>query len=224
MNHLSKATACFLTAAILAAFTNRPCFAFNDEGFQYWNTAEVSFGINKDWKVEVEEELRLGDEGGNLYYHHTDLGFVYENFAQGVDLGFNCRQVFEKDSEGTWRRENRPHLNVTLKAKLLDLELSSRSRFEFRDRENKEDIWIYRNEVTMEFPWALTDLKLKPYVAEEIFVILDPGKYLGDRLYAGMYLDISENMQADFYYLWQLKRLRDIQDIHVFGFRLKFRF
>jgi hypothetical protein len=224
MNHLSKATACFLTAAILAAFMNRRCFAFNDEGFQFWSVAKVSFDINEDWKAEVEEELRLGDEGGNLYYHHTDLGFVYKNFAQWVDLGFNYRQVFEKDSEGKWRQENRPHGNLTLKAKLGDFDLSSRSRFEFRNREDREDLWVYRNKVTVKLPWALTELKLKPYVAEEIFVILDPTKYLGDRLYGGMYLDISENIRADFYYVWQLKRLRGLQDIHVFGIGLKLRF
>jgi len=224
VSRLSKVKACLLTVAVCWIFPGPSCFAFEDEGFQFWNTAKLSFDINRDWKAEVDEELRFGDEGGTLYYHHTDLGFVYKSLAQWVDLGFNYRQVFEKDSDRKWRRENRPHLNVTLKAKLLDLDLSTRSRFEFRDRENKEDLWVYRNKVMAKSPWALTQLRLQPYVAEEIFVSLDPTKYLADRLYAGMYLDISENMRADFYCLLQAKRLRDTQHIHVLGVALKFRF
>ncbi|MHC4666297.1 MAG: DUF2490 domain-containing protein [Planctomycetota bacterium] len=223
-NRLSKATAYIITAAICGTLLSRPCFAFDDQGFQFWNITKASFDINKDWKAEVEEELRFGDEGGTLYYHHTDLGFVYRSLAEWVDVGFNYRQVFQKDSERKWKREDRPHLNVTLKAEALDLDLSSRSRFEYRNREDQEDFWVYRNKVTVQFPWALTDLKLRPYVAEEIFVILDPMDYLGDRLYGGMYLDISENMRADFYYVWQSKRLGDPQEVHALGVALKFRF
>jgi hypothetical protein len=223
-NRLSKARVYIITAAICGTFLGRPCFAFDDEGFQFWNITKASFDIDKDWKAEVEEELRFGDEGGTLYYHHTDLGFVYKSLAEWVDVGFNYRQVFQKDSERKWKREDRPHLNVTLKAEALDLDLSSRSRFEYRNREDQEDFWVYRNEVTVQFPWALTDLKLRPYVAEEIFVILDPAKYLGDRLYAGVYLDVSENMRADLYYVWQLKRLGDPQEVHALGVALKLMF
>jgi len=86
------------------------------------------FDIEKDWKITFEEEFRLGDDAGHLYYHHSDLGFVYKSLADWIDLGVNYRKAFEKDSKDKWRQENRPHLNVTLKGKLLGLDLSDRSR------------------------------------------------------------------------------------------------
>ena len=47
-------------------------FALDDGDFQYWDTESVSFEVNKDWEIKLEEEIRLGDDGGNLYYNHFD--------------------------------------------------------------------------------------------------------------------------------------------------------
>ena len=140
MSRLSKITICFIAALICAGFLSGPCFAFDDGDFQYWSSAKVSFDINKDWQCNFEEEFKFGDDAGELYYHHSDLGFVYRSFADWIDLGFNYRQISERsDSEGEWTQENRPHLNVTLKGQLFGLNVSNRSRFEFRDVEDNED-------------------------------------------------------------------------------------
>ena len=106
--HVKKQGSLVVTV-VTVVLISEICFGFDDEGFQYWSTASVSFDINKDWKCTFTEEFRLGHDAGNLYRHHSDLGFVYKSLADWVDLGFNFRQVFEKDSKGEWRRENRPH-------------------------------------------------------------------------------------------------------------------
>jgi len=225
MNRLSKITICFVAALTCWEFFTSPCFAADDGDFQWWSTAGVSYDINKDWKVTFEEEFRLGDDGGHLYYHHSDLGFVYKGFADWIDLGFNYRQVFEKDNAGEWRPENRPHLNVTLKGQLFDLALSDRSRFEYRDRENKKDLWRYRNKFTVKFPLELTKFKLQPYLADEVFINFDEEGYNRNRLYSGASFKLSKNLEGNIFYLWQSSRSGgNWKDINVLGVSLKYRF
>lgn len=140
--------------------------------------------------------------------------------------GLNYKQVFERtDSEGEWKQENRPHLNITLKGRLFDLGLSSRSRFEYRDRENKKDLWRYRNKVTVKFPLELTSFKLQPYLADEVFINFDEEDFNKNRLYAGLSLKLSKNIKGEVYYLWQSSKSGgDWKDINVLGTGLKFYF
>jgi len=220
-----KNWACFVVTVITVVLISEICFAFDDEGFQYWSTAGFSFDIDKDWKVTFEEEFRLGDDGGHLYYQHSDLGLVYKSFADWIDLGVNYRGVFEKDSNGKWRQENRPHLNVTLKGKLFGFDLSDRSRLEYRDRENKKDVWRYRNKVTVKLPLELTKLKLQPYLADEVFINLDEEGYNRNRLYSGVSFKLSKNLTGNVFYLWQSSKSGGgWKDLNVIGTGLKFYF
>jgi hypothetical protein len=226
MGKLFKNTIYIVAALVCAGLSSGPCFAYDDGDFQWWTSAGASFDINKDWKCNFEEEFRLGDDGGELYYHHSDLGFVYGSLADWIDLGFNYRQVFARaDSESEWKRENRPHLNVTLKGKMFGLGVSNRARFEYRDREDQEDHWRYRNKFTVKVPLELTELRFKPYVADEVFVPLNDDNISTNRFYAGLYFDMLENMTGEVFYLWQASRAPgDWNDFNVLGTRLKFRF
>ena len=216
----------FLVVTAMAVLViSETCFAYDYGDLQYWSTASASFDIDKDWKFTFKEEFRLKESGGHLYHHFSDIGFVYKNLADWIDLGFNYRQVFEKDSKGRWRQENRPHLNVTLKGKLFDLDLSNRSRLEYRDRENKKDVWRYRNKVTVKLPFELTELKLKPYLADEVFITLNDDNVDRNRLYAGVSFKLVKNLKGDVFYLRQSSRSSSgWTDINVIGSKLKFSF
>jgi len=221
----AKNWTCFVITVIAVLLISEICFAFDDGDFQYWSKASASFDIHKDWKFTFAEEFWLGDDAGKLYRHHSDIGFVYKSLADWIELGFNYRQVFQKDGKDKWRQENRPHLNVTLKGKLLGLDLSDRSRFEYRDRENKKDLWRYRNKVTVKFPLELTSLKLQPYLADEVFVNFDEEDFNRNRLYAGLSLKLSKNIEAEVYYLRQSSESGgEWEDINVLGTQLRFHF
>jgi len=167
----------------------------------------------------------MGDKAGNLYYQHTDVGFVYKGLTDRIDLGFNYRQIFEDDSKGEQRREDRPHLNFTLKGKLSGISISDRSRFEFRCREKKEDVWRYRNKITFKLPFELTALKLKPYLADELFFDLDKKGYNRNRLYGGVSFGFTKSIKGEVYYLWQSSRSGSgRENINVIGTKLKFYF
>ena len=74
----------------------------------------------------------------------------------------------------------------------------------------------------MKLPFELTPLKLKPYLADEVFITLNDDNIDGNRLYSGFSLDLSEDVKADVFYLWQSSRSgHGWTDINVLGFQFK---
>ena len=203
---------------------SRVCFASGGD-FEYWEVAEVGFNINEDWRGVFEEEIKVRDTGGELYYHHWDLGFVYNSFADWIDVGVNFRKVYTKDGEGEWRQENRPHLNATLKTKVFGCQMSDRSRIEYRDREKTEDFWRYRNKLTVKLPVELTVLKLQPYFAEEVFISMNGEGFNSNRFFCGFNINLSKNIKGDVFHVWQADRAEGSwEDINIIGTGLKFYF
>jgi hypothetical protein len=201
------------------------CLGFEDEGFQWWSYVESSTGIAKDWKAAFRQDLRLGDDGGNLYYEHSDLIFTYSGLAKWLDVGGGFRLVYEKDDENVWRRENRPLLDVTLKGSLFDCPVSSRNRIEYRDFEDRKDVWRYSNKFVVKLPIEVTPLKLKPYTADEVFITLDDDNIDRNRLFFGVIMPLRKGIDADIYYIWQSSRSGgEWKDIEVLGTGLKFEF
>lgn len=215
----------YLLIILICGFLGTPCFAYDDEGFQFWSATGASFDINKEWKGKLDEEFRLGNDGGHLYYQHSDIGLTYTGLAKWIDLGFNYRYIIEKDSNAKWLEENRPHFNVTVKGSLIGLDVSDRSRFEYRDRESKENVWRYRNKITVKLPSEIAGVKLSTYVADEVFITLNDDNLDRNRLYFGFPLTLSNKFKTDIFYLWQSSRSsREWKDISVIGVYLKFYF
>jgi hypothetical protein len=199
-------------------------FAFDDGDFQYWNTESISWKVNRDWKIEFEQEFRFGDNAGNFYYEHSDLGLIYSGFAEWLDLGLNYRQISEKKS-GEWKEENRPHINAILKWEFQDLSFSNRSRLAYRNREDADNFWHYRNKLTIGFPWKLTGFDIQPYMADEIFYDFDEDTLNRNRLYTGASLKLLKDLKAEIYYLWQTsKKNDDWSDVNILGTNVKLNF
>ena len=225
MAKLKKLVICCLFASVFGAISTQSACANDRSGFQYWSTADFVVDINKDWKTAYQQEFRFGDDGGHLYYHHSDIGLIYKGLAKWIDVGINFRKVFLEDDDNDWGGENRPHINVTLKKTIAGIAISMRNRIEYRHVQTVSNFWRYRNKVTFKFPWELTPLKLKPYVADEIFINAMEDEYVANRLYAGATFTLFKNINTSLYYVWQSARASPGRnDIHAFGTKLVFNF
>ncbi len=225
MSKLARTGLCVVAAVIFVTVLAPMCLAKNDGEFQYWSTLDFKLNLNKDWETTYQEEFRFGDDVGEMVYHHSDLGFVYKSLADWIDIGINYREIQIRNSAGKWKRESRPHVNLTFKGKLFDLDVSDRSRLEFRDREEKTNLWRYRNKFTVKLPWELTELKLKPYIANEVFISLTDENFDQNRVSGGFSLNFSENVKGGIYYLLKSDRSgNDWTHINVLGTQLKFYF
>ncbi len=194
--------------------------------FQIWSTFKVSSDINKDFRLDVEEELRWVNNASEYSYNHTDVGLTYKSIADWLDVGINYRYIeARKGSSNPWKAEHRPHLNATIKGMWDDVKLSSRSRLEYRNKENDNYSWRYRNKFKAVIPVELTSLKLKPYIADEIFISFNSEDFNAHRLYAGLSTEVGRNLSADFYYLWLTSESNnDWINFNILGFSLKYKF
>jgi len=212
----------YLTIAIVMLSCG---LCFGESDYENRSSLNIIYGINKNWDFELQEEFRFNDDGGNLYYQFSDFGLTYKGIADWVELGLNFRKIYEEEDDSHWIEENRPHFNVTFKGKFHNLDVSDNSRIEYRDREKKEDQWRYRNKFTVKFPVEWTSLKLRPYVADEIFVDLYGEHITRNRLFSGFSIKLADNTKFDIFYLWQSSKDNGgWDDVHALGTKLTFSF
>lgn len=195
-------------------------YAYDDGDFQVWHTEVQEKEINGVSRIALEEEIRLGDNGGNLFYHHYDLGYSYD-VNKHFTLGVNYRQVYEKKN-GNFKIENRPHINATVKGDIFGFKCDDRNRLEYRHFAYQEDSWRYRNKFTVKFPWKFTRLGIQPYVSDEIFLNLNGIELNRNRFYAGFGFSLLKNVKSEVFYLLQSsKSSGKWTDANVLGTKLK---
>lgn len=208
---------------VLAIGSFKLSYAYDNGDFQFWNTEVQEKKINDKMKLALEEEFRFGDDAGDFYYQHYDIGFVY-SLNSNLDLGLNYRQVYEKKN-GDFKEENRPHINATLKGGLAGLELDDRSRLQYRHFDYQPDFWQYRNKLTVKFPWEFTKIKLQPYLAGEVFLSFNNKAFSRNRFYSGLAMNLTKNIKAEIYYLLQSTRNSKSSskwtDANVLGTKIK---
>lgn len=206
---------------ILAAYA----YAYDDHDFQVWNTDSEEFKINKDSKITVEEEFRWGDNASEFYYHHYDVGYFY-NVKKWLNVGGGYRHVYEL-KRGKFRPENEPYVTATVSLEEEGFAFESRNRLEYRHFDYQDDSWRYRNKFTLKFPWKFTELKIQPYVADEIY--LGFGNSITElnqnRVSAGFAANLAKNIKAELYYmLVSAKSSGTWSDTNVLGTKLKLSF
>jgi hypothetical protein len=160
--------------------------------------------LSKDWKVTFSESLRFGDNATRFYYNYSEIGLNYSGLAEWLNVGTNYRKSYIKNDESEWYQEDSPHFNLTVKGTYRDLGLSNRVRLAYRDRgDGDDDVWQIRDLITVRFPVELTELKMQPYVSEEVFIHLDDEGFYMNRIYAGFSFKIFTNTTCRFYYLYE---------------------
>ncbi len=214
-----------LAILICGGYPGSACFASRSGDLEYWQAHDFSFDLDKDVAFTVSQELRFGRSGSEPHLYNVDMGLVYSGLADWLALGFNFRKEYEKDSSGTFRHENRPHFNVTLKGSLFDIPTSNRSRIEWRDFQNKKEQWRFRNKTTIKLPFKFTKFNLQPYIAEEIFIKVGEDNINQNRLSSGFSCKLTENISASVFYMWKTSKITGgWRDTNVIGTQFKFLF
>ena len=204
----------------LFLFISSSSFAYDNGDWQFWNTYNIAGNLSDKWKMGLEAEYRFGDNIRELYYQHSDLGFTYKAI-DWFSMGINYRQVFELSS-GVWTKENRPHFNGTFKWTMFNAKFEDRSRFELRIRAGRDNVWRYRNKLSLAFPVKWTQFNIQPYISDEIFVDFEGAGLNRNRLYAGAKASLLEHLSTDVFYLWQASKSGDAwPGINVIGLKFK---
>jgi hypothetical protein len=207
----------------LSLIASASAFAYKDGDWQYWNTESVTVKLTDKIDAYVEEEFRFGGDISEFYYQHSHLQLDFK-ITDWFTLAPAYRQVFELDTmKDNWFTEYRPMVNGTVKWKCENWDFSNRVRISYRMFDiDKDDVWRFRNKLTIKTPWKWTALKINPWVADEIFLEENQSGVYRNRLYAGVGLKLTEHIKGDVFYLWQAsEKGSSWTDYNVIGTKLK---
>lgn len=214
--HMYKVIVCFLFVFVI------PCFCYaEDDNQEYWGVTSFRFRLNEKWKMRIKEDFRF--RAGDFSEQQNDVYFSKKT-SETLDFGLGFRQVHKEDSSHEWQRENRPYADLTFKGDIFGLLYSDRSRLEFREFENKKDIFRYCNRLKLSSPNNLFDLPLRPYIADEITIQEENG-YNRNRIYAGLVWNVNKKLDVDFIFIQQKEKTTHGWDNRsIMGFEMIFSF
>ena len=199
------------------------CFA-SETDFQYRGMFMTSPKINDSWKGSLFTEIFTRNDARQLYNYYFDIGAFYTGFAKWLDVGAFYRHLRSKSNIG-WLTEYRPHADAVLKWAMGEYKLSNRGRIAYRIREKEDDVWRFRNILTLTFPYKWTKLDLQPFIAHEIFYTLDTGDLETNETRAGFNFKLCKYMTANIYYMYHLTKYDSLhKEIHYLGSVINFYF
>jgi hypothetical protein len=209
------------------------CYGYDDD-WQLRTSAGIAWEMNKDWTMSFREELRSYGMAEKLFQDRSEVGVLYKSFADWLDVGANYTIIHSENSSDEHTEENRASLSAIVRGRLLERDISDRLRIEYRDRSNDSDIWRFRNKFTIDRGYEggdnrglrlLKTGKIKPYVADEIFVSFDGTGFSQNMVYLGFVMRLTDHTKTDVYYGFQsIKTSGEWDDINVIGIEWTYHF
>ena len=92
----SQYEAKLVLAIAIAALATNVCIGSgtDEDDFEVWTRFGFNWKLDQRWQLTLDEMLRFNDDASNYYYSHTEVGLIYKEFLQDIDLGLSHRSVF----------------------------------------------------------------------------------------------------------------------------------
>lgn len=193
MNHI------YQILVFLISFTTLFSQGFEDN--QLWHAEKFQKKINEKNSLSLEQDFRAGENMSTLLYVHADFG-IKHRLSNKISLSVNFREVFEK-KEDIFMQEHRPHGTISTKIEIGSLDISARSRLEYRMKPGKDPVFRNRDMVSIKLRRELTSLKLVPYIADEIFFDIENSELNRNRFYVGSTIGSVKIMKPVIYFMVQ---------------------
>jgi len=195
--------------------------SYPQEDTKLWVNAQVQYDIDRDWEIELEQELRYFEDITQLQQWITDVGVGYSitNILK-TSLFYRYRVILEDD-------ENRSEVfaNFYFAPYFGNFEIDNRVRLQTKFREEDEAIYLLRYRLSLEYRITKNFI---PYLSGELFYRFNYDK--GDRLIQGRYkagceVSISSVHSLDIYFMREIEyNSNKIVNSSIFGLGYKFRF
>jgi hypothetical protein len=183
---------------------------FADNDFQTWNNIGVTYKLDEKWRASLNGEVRLAEDSSDSIYNHIETGVQYQGATKWINYGLYYRYIQNELKDGASETEHRPHFDIKLKwneDRLLKFKegvwgVSNRLRFEYRDREIREDMWRVRNKIKVLSPNKFTKWEIRPFMSYEILLPMESGADHQNRSEFGIEFNLGKHVQAETAFLW----------------------
>ncbi len=197
--------------------------AYREGDSQLWTVLGADAQVAPSVRLGVETGARWGDSMSDYFYEVAEPGVTWK--AQSwLDVGASY-EIIRQKKNGDWLDEQVPKVTVTLKGDSGPLQLSNRSRFEYRIREAASDEWRYRDRLRLQLAKGLTEWKLKPFVDDELYYSGDEQLFNENRASAGFGFEPRAWLKAELYYMVRSTLKSNVwTDSNILGVKLGFSF
>lgn len=192
-----------LCLAFLFVLGFSPVVKADDGDWVYKSKYGVSFPIVEKLEAAVKTEFRFEDDMSKHYYSYGDAGLYYD-WLDWLEVSGNYRYI--RSDGGDWTTENRPYGNAKLKWKWGVFKFSDNNRLEYRNREDKDDLWRYRNKLKISYPLKWTKLEISPFASGEIFYDFDASQMNKYRLEGGISMKLIKSLKLNVSYQYDNKK------------------
>jgi opacity protein-like surface antigen len=163
--------------------------------------------ISGDWFIISRSNLASRDDFSDYFFGYTGAGLGYRLSPRwSLRAGYRRAWIRPRDD---WLDEHRWYAETYFADRLRGFRITNRSRVEFRTFDYRADDVRLRNEITVEAPWTLTSLKLKPYLEEEAFYSTRDGQFEANWLGAGLAWRPADGVKLKLGYRWNHFRVGD---------------
>lgn len=139
---------------------------------QLWTEIGVVKKINKKFKIELQQSIRLKQNIRQLDKHFTDFGVKY-SLNKKIQFGTSYRLEEEKREEGYFSIRHRVSVDASYKQKIKKFSLSLRTRFQskFADFHSSQEGFIPENHirVRLKTSYKISNFPVTPSFSGEIY-------------------------------------------------------
>lgn len=203
-----------------------PATAWADWLLLLHSEAGSRFGDNWEAKIEVEGKFR---DNMREYYDLEVMPWAAYRFTAWFKFGLGWRelvwrtnragytkqvendrgaQTYSQVSGHYWQVEHRPLADFMFTVTAWLITIEERLRVEYRQIENQDAFFRYRNRLRLRPPWKWTEYELRPWVAWEGYYEDNPSWPPGERLnrhrlFIGLDALIDSKIKTGGYYYYE---------------------
>jgi opacity protein-like surface antigen len=192
-----------LLLALLTAWT--PVAAQQDAGGSY--NLLLKAPLAGDWFLLSRSNAASRNNFGDTFLAYTGASLGYQ-LRPSFSLRLGYRRAWFRFTDD-WQPEDRLMLEGYFAERFNGFRVTNRLRVELRWFDWRDDDVRLRNEITIEAPWALTPLELKPYLEEEVFYGINAGRFEANWLGAGLAWRPMDGVKLKLGYRWNRFRAGD---------------
>lgn len=193
--------------------------ALASDEWEYKSKYVAEVKINDKLAVRVNPEFIFNDNISRFCEYNVDCGLDWK--CRDWLVISPCLKLIEAKSGNEWKGEVRPDPDITLRWKGKNFKFDDRNRMEYRIREDRANVWRYRNRIRVKHPVKLTRLEITPFVSNEIFWALDAGEINENEFGGGLSLKFTKYIQVTIDYLWKSKKDDNWTNVNVLETELK---
>ncbi len=198
---------------ILVGLINRTAFAQEERDLASWNSVELGYEIDDNWKIGVEGQFRLKENLKTVDEYFGELT-VNRKLFKGFDVRLGLRYIRRNDNRGSiqgYENRFRYHLDGRFKHKLGDFRIGYRLRYQNRNElgvsKDEGDFNVKRVRFKAGLEYKIKNWPLDPKIAGELFSRFEEGTESEiDKYRLTLGTEYSLKNAGDIGLFWRLER------------------